>query len=385
MRMRAIDPGKWAIVAIAILAPVFYAGCTHDLASAPPPSPPEVKVATVGEKDVTIYGTWTGTLDGYLNAKISPQVNGYLIRQDYNEGRLVHKDQVLFEIDPRPFQAALDLARAQMAQAQAQLAKATLDVNRDIPEAQARAIPQSQLDDDRQTQLAGEAAVEAAKASVEQASLNLGYTKVRSLVSGIAGVAAVQVGNLVGPSTVLTSVSQVNPIKAYFPISTAEYLGMAGRGSPGTVNLLSQADPIPLQLILSRGLAYRYKGRILFANRQVDSQTGTIQIVGEFPNPASVLRPGETAQVHAMTNIEKSAVVVPQRAVSELQGGYEVAVVGAGNKITIRTVQVGEQVGTEWVITKGLQAGDRIVAEGTQEVHDGMVVNPKPYIPAKAN
>lgn len=210
-----------------------------------------------------------GTLQGYLDAQISPQVSGYLIRQDYQEGGSVQKDQVLFEIDPRPFQAVLDQAKAQLAGAIAQLAKTTLDVQRDIPEAQAHAIPQSQLDNDRQAQLAAKAAVEAGEAAVEQVALNLGYTKVRSLIPGIAGITTVQVGNLVGPSTVLTSVSEVDPIKVYFPITGVEYLRIAGRAG-GAVNLLSRLDPIPLQLILPNGETYRYQGRILFTDRQVD-------------------------------------------------------------------------------------------------------------------
>lgn len=366
------------------LASFFFGGCGKQQAAAAP-QPPAVKVATVVKKDVPVYGKWIATLQGYVNAQIQPQVSGYLIRQDYREGSVVRKGQVLFEIDPRPFQADLDQAKAQLAQAEAQLQNATLNVNRDIPEAKAHAIPQSQLDNDTQARLAGKAGVAAAQAAVERDQLNLNYTKVRSLISGIAGIAQVQVGNLVAPTTVLTAVSQVSPIKAYFPISGTEYLRMAGRMSPGTVDLLSARNRIPLQLILSTGDTYPYEGRILFANRQVDQQTGTIQIVGEFPNPERILRPGETARVRAVTERLQGALLVPQPAVIELQGGYEIAVVGEGNKVTIRTVQVGEQAGTQWVITKGLQAGERVVVEGTQRVRDGMAVNPQPYTPAKEN
>jgi RND family efflux transporter MFP subunit len=363
----------------AILGILSCVGCGKTAASKTPAHPPVVEVGIVVQKNVPISSEWVGTLDGYVNAQIQPQVTGYLIKQDYREGSLVHKDDVLFEIDPRPFQAALDQAKAQLAQAEAQLGAAALNVKRDIPEAQAQAIPQSQLDNDTQAKLAAKAAVEAGQAAVEQAQLNLGYTKVRSLIDGIAGIAQVQVGNLVTPSTVLTAVSQVNPIKAYFPIDSAEYLRIASRVGLGTVNLLSRSDPIPLHLLLANGETYDHKGKILFANRQVDLQTGTIQIVGAFPNPGNILRPGQTCRIQAVTEIEKDALLVPQRAVTELQGGYQVAVLGPGNRIAIRNVQVGEQVGSLWIIRQGLKPGQRVVAEGTQVVRDGMVVTPEPY------
>lgn len=354
-------------------------GCGQRVSSAPIPHPPEVEVANVVQKDVRIYGEWVATLDGYVNAQIQPQVTGYLIKQDYREGALVQKDDVLFEIDPRPFQAVLDQAKAQLAQAQAQLGNASLNVKRDIPEAKEGAIPQSQLDSDTQAQLAGKAAVEAGEAAVEQATLNLGFTKVRSLISGIAGITQVQVGNLVTPSTVLTAVSQVNPIKAYFPISGDDYLRIAGKASPGTVNLLSNTSLIPLQLTLQTGIPYGPTGRILFADRQVDQQTGTIRIAGAFPNPDNVLRPGQYGKVRAVTQVRKGALLIPQRAVTELQGGYQVALVGSGNKISIRSVEVGDRVDTMWVINKGLSLGDRVVAEGTLKVTDGSLVTPVPY------
>ena len=357
-------------------------GCAQSRSSARPQRPPEVEVATVVQKDVRVYSEWVATLDGYVNAQIQPQVTGYLIRQDYREGSFVHKDDVLFEIDPRPFQALLDQAKAQLAQAEAQLGNATLNVNRDIPEAQAKAIPQSQLDTDLQTQLADKAAVEAGRAAVEQAALNLGFTKVRSLISGIAGIAQVQVGNLVTLTTVLTSVSQVDPIKAYFPITGEEYLRIAGKFSPDTVNLFSKSSPIPLELILSNGDTFAHSGRILFADRQVDQQTGTIRIAGAFPNPGNILRPGQYGKVRAVTQMQKGALLIPQRAVTELQGSDEVAVVGSDNKVTIRTVEPGARVDTMWVINKGLNAGDRVVAEGAQKVRDGSLVTPVPFKPA---
>lgn len=362
---------------------VMLSGCGHTHAASQP-KPLTVEVATVTNRTVPVYGDWIATLQGYVNAQIQPQVTGYLIRQDYHEGSYVPKGSVLFEIDPRPFQAALDQAKAQLAQAEAQLGNAALNVKRDIPEAKEQAIPQSQLDTDRQSELAAKASVAAAKAAVEQAQLNLGYTKVRSLVGGIAGIAQVQVGNLVSPTTVLTSVSQVNPIKAYFPITGNEYLAIAGRVNHATVDLLSTKQSLPIELILSNGDKYRYTGKILFANRQVDQQTGTIQIVGSFPNPRRILRPGETAQVRAVTEIQHDALVVPQRAVTQLQGEYEVAVVNTNDQVAIRKVQVGPQIGTEWVISQGLKAGERVVAEGTEKVRDGMKVSPQPYTPSRA-
>src|ERR1700685_1167737 len=270
-----------ALVFVAAMA----AGCERHVVSASPPAPPMVEVTPAIQKDVPLEGEWVGTLDGYVNAQIQPHVSGYLIRQDYQEGGLVRKGQVLFEIDPRPFQAALDQAKGQLAQADAQTANAELNVKRDIPEAEAHAIPQSQLDNDTQALLAAKAAVEADQAAVEQAALNLGYTRVVSLIDGIAGINTVEVGNLVGPSTVLTAVSQANPIKIYFPISEQEYLHMADGSAPGKVDWLSHASRIPLHLILADSSTYSYPGKIVFADRQVSSQTGTIQIVGEFPNP----------------------------------------------------------------------------------------------------
>jgi RND family efflux transporter MFP subunit len=370
---------------LAVLGVAFSIGCGQRALSDPAAHHPEVEVARVAQKDVPIYGDWVGTLDGYVNAQIQPQVTGYVVKQNYREGSFVPKGDVLFDIDPRPFQAVLDQAKAQLAQAEAQLGAAALNVKRDIPEAKEQAIPQSQLDNDTQAKLAAEAAVQAGQAAVEQAELNLGYTKVRSLIDGIAGIAQVQAGNLVTPATVLTGVSQINPIKAYFPVSGVEYLQIANRVGSGTVNLLSGANTIPLELILANGKTYQYKGKILFANRQMDAQTGTIQIVGAFPNPGNILRPGQTARVRSITDFERGALLVPQRAVTELQGGYQLAVLEAGNRISVRSVQVGERVGSMWIINQGLKPGDQVVAEGMQAVRDGMVVSPKPYTAPEGN
>jgi RND family efflux transporter MFP subunit len=343
------------------------------------PAPPSVQVAPVIQKEVPLEGEWVGTLEGYVNAQISPQVSGYLIRQDYQEGAFVQKGQVLFEIDPRLFQAALDQAKGQLAQAEAQMVNAEINVNRDIPEAKEHAIPQSQLDNDTQALRAAKANVEADQAAVEQASVNLGYTKVLSLIDGIAGINTVQVGNLVGPSIVLTAVSQVNPIKVYFPISEQEYLRMADGSAPGSVDFMAHASRIPLKLTLADGSTYPHPGKIIFADRQVNEQTGTIQIVGEFPNTKNVLRPGQYALVQAPTGTIQGALLVPQSAVTQQQGTDQVTVIGAENRAQLRTVQVGPTVGTLWVISSGLKPGERVVAVGADKVKDGQPVNPMPY------
>ena len=367
------------IVLGAPLLAALSAGCERRVVSAASPQPPTVEVTSVVQKDVPIDGEWVGTLEGYVNAQISPQVSGYLIRQDYQEGALVRKGQVLFEIDPRPFQAVLDQAKGQLAQAEAQMANAELNVKRDIPEAEAHAIPQSQLDTDTQALRGARAAVEADQAAVEQASINLGYTKVLSLIDGIAGVNTVQVGNLVGPSTALTAVSQVSPIKVYFPISEQEYLRMADGGGPGSVDFITHASRIPLRLTLADGSAYPRSGKIIFADRQVNTQTGTIQIVGEFPNSKNLLRPGQYARVQASTGKIQRAMLVPQAAVNQQQGICEVTVIGSDNRVQLRTVGVGPKVGTLWVITSGLKLGERVVAIGAEKAKEGQLVNPTAY------
>jgi RND family efflux transporter MFP subunit len=373
--MRRISTG---LVAAVLLVNALGCGNGKVRAAAPPP-PAVVKVAPVIQKDVPVQGEWVGTLQGYVNAQIQPQVSGYLIRQDYQEGAFVRKGQLLFEIDPRPFQAALDQAKGQLAQAEAQMANADINVKRDVPEAEAHAIPQSQLDTDTQVLIGAKATVEADQAAVEQAALNLGYTKVISWIDGIAGITTVQVGNLVGQSTVLTAVSQVSPIKVYFPISEQEYLRMADGSAPGSVDFVARASRIPLKLTLADGNTYSYSGKIIFADRQVDTQTGTIQIVGEFPNPKNLLRPGQYARIRALTGYLPGALLAPQAAVNQQQGTYQVTVVGAYNHAQLRTVEVGPRVGTLWVITSGLKPGERVVAVGAEKTKEGELVNPTPY------
>jgi len=356
---------------------IFASGCNKGQAAVAMPVP-EVEVATVETRDVPMYGEWVATLDGYVNAEIRPQVSGYITKQNYTEGSLVRKGQVLFEIDPRPFQATLDRAKGDLAQAQAQLGKSTLDVERDTPLAEARAIAKSQLDNEVQAKLGAQAAVESAKAAVEQAELNLEWTKVTSLVDGIAGIAQVQMGNLVGPTSILTSVSQVDPVKAFFPITEHEYLLAQSKG-----NTSSGKHPISffgnsLQLILTDGSIYPQKGKILLADRQVDPGTGTIRIVAAFPNPGNVLRPGQYGRVRVETSMKKAALLLPQSAVLHLQGGYQVAVVGSDHKVSMRAVKPGATLGTMWVIDEGLKPGEQVVVEGLQQIREGTLVTPKP-------
>lgn len=371
-------PGSVVFSLLTAAALLSCGGCQSNQAS--PPAPLDVGVVDVVQKDVPIYGEWVATLDGYVNAQIQPQVTGYLIKQNYKEGSFVRKGDVLFEIDPRPFQAVLDQAKAQLAQAEAQLGKTQLDVDRDTPLAKERAIAQSQLDNDIQANLAAKAAVKSAQAQVEQSELNLGFTHVTSLVDGIAGIAQVQIGNLVSPTTVLTSVSQVNPIKAYFPISEQEYLRLAERINAHTQQQVPTDAP-PLDLILADGSLYPQKGWVLLTDRQVDVTTGSIRIVSAFPNPKNILRPGQFGRVRAATTMRQGALLIPQRAVTELQGTYQVAVVGSDNKVSIRLVKVGERVGTLWIIEEGLKPGERVVVEGVQKVRGGAIVNPKLIAP----
>ena len=352
---------------------LIVTGCSSGNAASPPPPPPTVEVAAVIQRDTPVYSDWVATLDGYVNADIQPRVSGYIIKQNYTEGAVVRRGDVLFEIDPRPFTAALDQAKAQLAQAEAQLGKATLDVERDTPLAEARAIARSQLDTEMQAKLGAQALVLAAKANVEQAELNVEFTKVTSLVTGIAGVARVQIGNLVGPSSILTSVSQVDPIKAYFTVSEQVFTDFHRR-FPTEQSVVEQRRRMPLQLTLGDGNVYEHTGTISFADREVNAATGTIRIAAVFPNPNNLLRPGEFGRVRFSVQTVLGALLVPQRAVTELQGSHQVAVVGDDNKVSIRPVTVGDRVGNLWIVTAGVKSGERVIVEGVLKVRDGTVV-----------
>jgi membrane fusion protein (multidrug efflux system) len=378
---------KYHCAATALLFGVgLLAGCgSKDTSAAGPPPPLPVTVVQLEPKDVPLTGEWVGTLDGYVNAQIQPQANGYLIKQNYKEGAMVSKGKVLFEIDPRPFQAALDQAKGQLAQAKGQVQQARaqlelteINVKRDTPLAEAHAIAQSQLDNDTQQRAQSAAAVQsaqatvaAAEAAVENAELNLGFTHVRSLITGIAGQATVQVGNLVNTQSVLTSVSQVDPIKAYFSIGDSEYLELTQRAGQAGGDLLKNASAIPLTLTLSTGEVFPQKGRIAFVDRQINAQTGAIRIAAAFPNPGNVLRPGQFGRVKAETELRHNALLIPQVAVSEFQGLQQVYVAGSDGKAHVETVTLGPQVGTSWVVNAGLSPGAQVIVDNLQKLHDG--------------
>ena len=400
-------------IAAVLSSLLLTAGCSAT-ASAPGGFPPaSVEVVTVEQRDIPISREWIGTLDGYVNAAIKAQVNGYLLRQNYVEGSFVKKDQLLFEIDPRPFQAAVDQATGQLAQANGQLAQAKaqlvqaraqlgsaeanqrrtqLDADRYIPLAKEQAVTQQELDNATQNNLgaveqvkasqaaietakaqieASQAGVEAARAAVETAKYNLGFTRLTSPIDGIAGLATSQVGALVGPSSAaVTTVSTLDPVRANFTVSEQEYLSFTRQSG-------IEVSKLPLDLILSDGSVYGKKGKFFFADREVNQATGSIQLTALFPNPANILRPGQYAKVRAVLGVKQGAILVPQRAVTELQGSYQVAVVDAQNKVSIATVKPGDRVGTLWIINEGLKPGDRVIAEGVQKVGPGSTVVPQ--------
>jgi len=404
-------PGERLLLLVPLLFLLGLVGCRQKSIQLPPP---DVLVANPVQRDVAVHSEWVATLEGFDNAEIRPQVSGYLIKQSYKEGSVVSKGQVLFEIDPRPFQADLDHARgalasakgqvsrskaelahakAQLAEAQAALGKSTNDVDRDTPLVAKKAVAKEKLDNEVQAKLAAQAAVESAqamiesalaaiesaeaevegdKALVERAELNLGWTKVTSLLDGVAGIAEVQMGNLVGPNTRLTSVSLVNPIKAYFPVSEQEYLRAKHVGGQPIELFDSSAE-----LILTDGTVYPHTGKIMMTDRQVDTATGTIRLVAAFPNPGNILRPGQYGRVRIQTSLKKAALLVPQSAVKEIQGGYQVALVTPDKKANIHPVKAGEKVGTMWVIDDGLTLNDQVIVEGLANVKDGIPVVPK--------
>jgi membrane fusion protein (multidrug efflux system) len=370
-----------------VLSAVAMAACavSCEQKASPKPALPKVLVVTVVPRDVPIYEQWIGTLDGYPNAQIRAQVSGYLIKQDYLEGGAVKRGDLLFEIDPRPFQAVLDAALGKLAQDQAQLGKTELDVKRYTPLARDQAISQEQLDDAVQANLAAKAAIQADKAAMESATLNLGFCRITSPIDGIAGTAQAQIGDLLGPGgAVLTTVSTVDPMRVYFSINEQSYLAVS-RLFTNTAELGAYHSEMELKLILSDGSTYPVPGKWLFTSQQVDVNTGTLQIAGQFPNPDYILRPGQYGLVRAKTETRRGAIVLPQRAVTELQGSYQVAVVDSQNKTHLKTVQVGRQVGADWLIDSGLSPNERVVAEGALKVKEETEVDPQPYLPAMPN
>jgi membrane fusion protein (multidrug efflux system) len=373
---QAVRRFRLHIIPILILA---LSGCKRAEPKAEP-APQAVEVVSVEQKDVPIYSEWVGTLEGYVNAQIQSRVTGYLLRQDYKEGSFVKSGQLLFEIDPRTYQAALDQAIGQLKQAEAALGKTEIDVKRLTPLAKDQVVSQQELDNAVQANLGNQAAVSAAKAQVAQAQLNLEFTKVTSLIDGIAGVAQAQVGDLVAANVPLTTISTVDPIKVFFSVSEQEHINWL-RMNPDPEKRAERERNIRLQMILADGTLYPHTGRFSFADRQVDPKTGVLRIQGVFPNPGNALRPGQFVRVKAAPKTALGALLVPQRAVTELQGSYQVAVVGADNRAHIRPVKVGDRVGSQWIIESGLKPGERVVAEGTQKVKEGLAVNPLPYKP----
>jgi RND family efflux transporter MFP subunit len=383
------------LVALFALSLLLLAACEKK-EEKPKAGPPEVLVAEVIQQNVPIYTEWVAQLNGPINADITPKVQGYLLRQDYQNGFFVKKGQLMFELDPRQYQAAVENAKAKVAVAQAEYDKFTADVQRDTPLAAQNAIPQKQLDTDLANQAAAKAEVEANKAELANAALNLAWTKIYSPIDGIAGVANSQVGDLVGTTTKMTTVSQVNPIWAYFNISEPIFLGIAPRITrviTGKESIREAAGQTPIEYIQANNEPYPAKGYFIYINRQVGTQTGTIQLAAEFPNPEAVLRPGGFGRVRFQSANNPNALLVPQPAVIEIQGQYQVIVLNAENRATFRPVKMGDRVGPNWLVTEGLKPGEKVVVEGVQKVQmfaaaappelvkDGVPVVPKPYVP----
>jgi membrane fusion protein (multidrug efflux system) len=385
LRMPFAQARKWIGWArVLALAPAIAAavcgGCKQSSGPATPP-PPEVLVTDVVQKDVAVYGEWIGTLSGYINATIRPQVKGYLLTKNYKEGDVVHSGDLLFQIDPREFQAQLDQAQGQLARAQAAQVKTQQDVTRYTPLAKEGAVSQQELDNAIQANLAAKAQVDSARATVDQAKLSLSWTKVTSPIDGVSGIAIAQIGDLVEPATDLTTVSQLDPIKVVVPVSEQQYLSFA------KARAKEEADRAPrkgaLDLVLADGSVFPQRGTVSVVGRQVDPRTGTLTIEGQFPNPSNILRPGGYAKVRAVIDNLAHALVVPQAAVQNFQGTTQVAVVTTENKVEIRNVTTGPRSGFDWAILDGVKPGERVIVEGLQKVRGGITVAPKPFIAPK--
>jgi len=369
-------------------------GC-EEKEKAPPPAPPEVTVAEVIQQNVPVHQEWVAQLNGPVNADITPKVQGYLLKQDYQNGYFVKKGQLLYQLDPRPFVAALEQAKAQVAVAVANQGEAENNVNRDTPLAAQNAIPQKQLDTDKSTLAAQIAQVAAAKANQTNAELNLEWTKVYAPIDGIAGVSSSQVGDLVGQTTKMTTISQVNPIWAYYSVSEAQYLTKAQLISRVVRGSKEAAASIPVEYIQANDEVYPQKGKIVLVNREIATSTGTIQLAAAFPNKDGILRPGGFGRVRIQTGFSENALLVPQPAVIEVQSQYQIIVVTPDNKAVYRPIKVGERVGPNWIITEGVKPGERVVVEGIERLRmfaaaapqmakEGIPVVAKPYVPAKA-
>jgi membrane fusion protein, multidrug efflux system len=374
-----------ALLLCPVVCAVLMSGCRSEPAASRTAAAPTVLVTPVVQRDVPIHREWIAQLNGSVNAQIAPKVSGYIVKQNYRDGYHVHAGQILFEIDPRPFEAALGQAKANVAQARAQFDNSKLNVARDTPLARERAIAQSQLDNDIQMRDANQAAVDAALALQRNAQLNLDWCKVRSPIDGVAGVAAASVGDLVGASTTVTTVSKLNPIRAYFSISESDYLSVAGRlsriilGGEGGQSL----DSAEAQFIQADGKPFAGRGRFVLLGREVNRATGTIQFATEFDNPEAILRPGGFGRVRLLIGTHRGALLVPQRAINQVQGQYMLAVLTADNHVDFRSVDVGERTGEDWIVTRGVRAGERVVVEGFMTLRPGMPVRPSAYGPSK--
>ena len=363
---------RW--VSLTVLVPLLMLGACRKSGPAAPPVP-TVQVVQVIQRDVPIFHEWIGNLDGFVNAEIKPQVSGYVMAQVYRDGAYVRKDDVLFLIDPRNYKAADADAKATLDRSVAALEKSRLDVKRDQEQFAGQAITRQQLDNDLAAEREAAALVESNRAKLRQAQLNSGWTQVTSLIDGIAGIARVQVGNLVNTSTTLTTVSQVDPIKAEFNINEVEYLNSQQGNHWAEPGL--RDDP-PLELILQNGSIYPHKGTVHAVNRQFSPQTGTITIQGSFPNPGRILRPGQYARVRAAVDTQKNAALIPARAINELQGNIQVGVVGPDGKLAIRNVRTTGQVGSMAIVTEGLSTGENVVVSALARLKPGMTVQAVP-------
>ncbi len=371
-----------AVLALVLL--LAGSGCSKESEPHQLP-PPSVVVVPVAVKDVPVFDQWVGTLEGYTNAKIRAQVEGVLRNQAYQDGSHVKEGDLMFEIDPRPFQAVLEQAKGQLAEAEARLGKARLDADRYKPLAATGAISQQELDNALQALAGAEAGVVSSQAAVEAAKINLDFTRIQSSIDGLASISLAQVGDLVGPgSGVMASVSTIHPIKAYFYISEQDYLAAARMAGERRKQGEKSIPDLGLELILADGSTYPERGKLTAVDNQIDVRTGSIQMVGTFPNPDNLLRPGQFARIRGQVGERKDAILVPQRAVSELQGAFQVAVVESDNTVKMVTIKTGERVGADWVILDGLKPGDRVVVEGLQKVRSGSKVNPVTPEQAKA-
>ena len=338
---------------LAVSTALISIGCEHNVEK-PRMGPPEVQVSEAIQRDIPVFQEWVAQLNGPVNAEVTPKVQGYLLTQNYENGYFVKKGQLLYTIDPRPFEAQLDQAKAEVAVANANVSRTQADVERDTPLAAQNAIPKKQLDNDVANLASWKAQLEAKQAQVQQADLNLAWTKVYSPVDGIAGVSTSQIGDLVGTTTKMTTVSQMNPIWAYFNISESTFLDVAPRINRiirGNGNLKSANLP-PVEFIQANGEPYPVRGQFIYVNRQIGTQTGTIQLAAQFPNEGATLRPGGYGRVRVQTGMDKNALLIPQAAVIEVQSLYQVVVVTPDNKASFRPVKVGERVGPNWVISE---------------------------------